>query len=566
MNPVKQMLTETQSSFETLQKEGAKLVNKWQKSGLLEGLNNAYEKNYMSIMLENQSKQLITEWNQTNTGGQPVSGGAGMQWAGIALPLVRKIFGEIAAKEFVSVQSMNVPSGLVFYLDFTYDNRQPKSGGRFEVGESVYGITNTPNVDANGGLYGSGNFGYSFNEYSQTVTGSSTTCTNATQTTVNNDARFYPLTGSLKELAVPLTGDLAGAQLDAVKGFTVYPVASLTGTASFDQYFYPEFTKVSGSFNVTTNVFTPTHIVFVLNSSVQAQFCGQDLKVEFFKSNKSDCSTPYNVGDFEDRKDRRIKEDASVTGSSAIPEINIEMKSESITARTRKLKARWTPEFSQDLNAYHNIDAEAELTSMIAQYVGLEIDQEILDMLMVNANTTDFWSVQNNKFLTSSGSTTSGPVQPYLNSQGGWFSTLGTKIQKVSNTIHQKTLRGGANFLVMSPQVSTVVESIAGFAADTDGNKDEFNMGCVKIGSLSNRWKVYKNPYMTSNTILMGYKGNQFLETGAVYAPYIPLLQTPVVFDQETFTPSKGLMTRYATKMIRPEFYGKIYVDDLNLL
>ena len=150
--------------------------------------------------------------------------------------------------------------------------------------------------------------------------------------------------------------------------------------------------------------------------------------------------------------------------------------------------------------------------------------------------------------------------------QGGWFQTLGTKIQKVSNKVHQKTLRGGCNFIVCSPTVATVLESIPGYAAATDGDKMEFAMGVQKVGALNSRFKVYKNPYMKENTMLMGYMGSQFLEAGAVYAPYVPLLMTPLVYDPETFTPRKGLMTRYAKKMLRPEFYGKIYIAGVDTI
>ena len=148
--------------------------------------------------------------------------------------------------------------------------------------------------------------------------------------------------------------------------------------------------------------------------------------------------------------------------------------------------------------------------------------------------------------------------------QGTWFQTLGTKVQKVSNKIHQLTLRGGANFLVCSPTVATILESIPGYAADTDGDKQQFAMGVQKVGSINSRFQVYKNPYMTENMILMGYRGAQFLETGAVYAPYIPLIMTPLVYDPNNFTPRKGVMTRYAKKMVRPEFYGKIAVAGLD--
>jgi hypothetical protein len=245
------------------------------------------------------------------------------------------------------------------------------------------------------------------------------------------------------------------------------------------------------------------------------------------------------------------------------------MKSSAIVAKTRKLKAVWTPEFAQDLNAYHALDAEAELTSILSEYISLEIDLEILDMLMESAAAgTEVWSAVNNRAITGGGDGTISDLGFY-NSQGQWFQTLGTKIQKLSNIIHQKTLRGGANFMVLSPAISTIIESIPGFAGDVDGDveKSTYAFGVQKIGALGGgKIKVYKNPYMLENQILLGFRGTQFLESGAVFAPYIPLIMTPLVYDPETFTPRKGLLTRYAKKMVRPEFYGLIKINGLNTL
>ena len=243
------------------------------------------------------------------------------------------------------------------------------------------------------------------------------------------------------------------------------------------------------------------------------------------------------------------------------------MKSSAIVAKTRKLKAVWTPEFAQDLNAYHALDAEAELTSILSEYISLEIDLEILDMLIGAASAgNEVWSAENNVSITSAAGAQTD--LGFYNSQGQWFQTLGTKIQKLSNIIHQKTLRGGANFLVCSPTVGTILESIPGFAADSDGDaaKATYAFGVQKVGQLNGRYKVYKNPYMKSNVVLLGFRGSQFLETGAVFAPYIPLIMTPLVYDPNTFTPRKGLLTRYAKKMVRPEFYGIIDIHGLNTL
>ena len=271
-------------------------------------------------------------------------------------------------------------------------------------------------------------------------------------------------------------------------------------------------------------------------------------------------------GDFEDANTALNANNSSIT----IPQINVQMRSEAIVAKTRKLKAAWTPEFAQDLNAYHALDAEAELTSIMSEYISLEIDLEILDMLIETAAAgTEYWSAVNNQSLSVSGTTvTNNPSLGFYNTQGQWFQTLGTKIQKLSNAIHQRTLRGGENFIVCSPTVATILESIPGFASTSDGeaSKMTYAFGVQKMGQLNGRYQVYKNPYMTENTVLMGYRGQQFLETGAVFAPYIPLIMTPLVYDPTTFTPNKGLLTRYAKKMVRPEFYGTVKIHGLHLV
>jgi len=265
--------------------------------------------------------------------------------------------------------------------------------------------------------------------------------------------------------------------------------------------------------------------------------------------------TSTTRGDFEDATPTEPATDI------AIPEVDLELRSEAIVAKTRKLKAVWTPELAQDLNAYHSIDAEAELTSMLSEYISLEIDLEILDMLKANALTTEYWSATIGEEYN--GSTWTAGSSSLAYQKNTWFQTLGTKINKVSNKIHQLTLRGGANFIVVSPDVATILESIPGFVVNADKDATSFAAGVSQVGSLASRYTVYKNPYMTSNEILLGFKGSSFLETGAVYAPYVPLIMTPLVYDPQNFTPRRGVMTRYAKKMVRPEYYGKIYVKDL---
>jgi hypothetical protein len=553
----------------------AGLVSKWERTGLLEGLGKEYEKSGMAVLLENQAKQLVTEASSTGTTA------GSEEWSGVALPLVRRIFAEIAAKDFVSVQPMNLPSGLVFFLDFKYATAQPgfttAGSGATDQDNSVFGVTDTTKGTsaATEGLYGAGRFGYSINEASvggqaiteENLTGATLTAGTGVATGSFTQAQFEDYTNHDAEFSASLANASVGiGQLQKVSyHFTDAQDPDVDGIRAFEisgsgiETYYPQFTTM-------TDAGTATPIIHFLVKAVATTpaIAGALGNVDI---NYQKAPTDVTRGDFEDGKGSSALATGGSNSTLDIPEINLEMKSEAIVAKTRKLKAVWTPEFAQDLNAYHSVDAEAELTSMLSEYVSQEIDLELLDMLMNNAQTVDRWSARigyEYDASTTLFSANNTAAQAY--NQGTWFQTLGTKIQKVSNKIHQLTLRGGANFLVCSPTVATILESIPGYAADTDGDKAQFAMGVQKVGSINSRFQVYKNPYMTENTILMGYRGAQFLETGAVYAPYIPLIMTPLVYDPASFTPRKGVMTRYAKKMVRPEFYGKIHVDGLDTI
>ncbi len=556
-------LLESANPYQSLQSDAARLASKWEKTGLLEGMNGA-QKNNMGIILENQAKQLVVESSQTSGG---VSGGGtfqsqtgvnvGGQWAGVALPLVRKVFGQIAAQEFVSVQPMNLPSGLVFFLDFQYGSAKSP----FAAGGSLYGDKggNDPFGNTNtGGLYGSGRFGYSIQNTQSAVV--ATLIENATWDDVNYNGEYSAsvAAGDYQIISITAT-DLGYADLDGVKGFQLFSgseaTSVITGSTVAGKQ-VSEFTSYDGTsikfVAKDADIAAGGDLNFLVNYQIQPQ---DNARGDFEAGN----ATPNSFND----------NDVDCCPDQVIPEINIQMQSSAIVAKTRKLKAVWTPEFAQDLNAYHALDAEAELTSILSEYISLEIDLEILGMLIDSAAAgTETWSVKNNQQLSVVGGAIEDTNLGFYNSQGQWFQTLGTKIQKLSNIIHQKTLRGGANFMVVSPTVATILESIPGFAADTDGDaaKMSYAFGVQKVGALNSRQKVYKNPYMTANTILLGYRGTQFLESGAVFAPYIPLIMTPLVYDPDTFVPRKGLLTRYAKKMVRPEFYGLINVAGLNTL
>ena len=553
-------LLESSNQWKSMQSDSARLANKWEKTGLLEGLKSETEKNNMSLILENQAKQLVVESSQTGGGvgnGGSFSTGTGEQWAGIALPLVRKVFGQIVAKDFVSVQPMSLPSGLVFFLDFQYGATTAVDSGKFKTGGNVfgtgsmYGVSDTATAPTDG-LYGSGRWTFSSNiTASNNITltdGTSLTSASWADVGYADYLSASVLADQVKKVRIAKT-DLPNVDGEAARAM-IYSGSNLKAgdyvDANLNEFNYADATYV---------------YLFVTGAAASTALVAGN-STTFFPLQPTD----NNRGDFEDGNGN-LNSENDATGGITIPEINVKMKSEAIVAKTKKLKAVWTPEFAQDLNAYHSLDAEAELTSIMSEYIAMEIDLEILDMLIENALTTEYWSVKNN---TSFDGTSNDPISSnsFFNTQGQWFQTLGTKINKISNKIHQLTLRGGANFIVLSPTVATILESIPGFAAtDGVGAEDmQYAFGMQKMGNLNGKYQVYKNPYMTENTILLGFKGSQFLETGATFAPYIPLIMTPLVYDPDTFTPRKGLLTRYAKKMLRPEYYAKLYVNGLNLL
>ena len=510
-NQINDLLQDSQAQFRAQRNETKGLVTKWEKTGLLEGIGAEYDKHNTAILLENQAKQLISEANNTTAGANAED------WNGVALPLVRRIFGELSAKEFVSVQPMNLPSGLVFWLDFKYGTakgRATTSG----AGSSLFGNTTSKGkVDLNNGLYSAGTgsdagagSGYSLAKVSASLAGET-------------------VTGGL-DISGTITGfteedlDTIAAWYVVDKNSVVYEMSGYdTSTTK------ASFANIANSADVLLDADVDTAgVLYYYRNTLNSQ----------------------NRGDFEDRG---IMEMDGTGTNLEIPELEVNLVNEALVAKTRKLKVKWSPEFAQDLNAYHSIDAEAELTSMLSEYITMEIDLEILGMLQAAAVSGGF-----------DGGTFVAPALTAGNTYNQLFALLGVKMQAVSNAIHQSTMRGGANWAVCSPQVATYLESIAGFAADTDGTAGNFAMGVTAIGSLSNRWTIYKNPYWTGKDILMGYRGSQFLETGAVFAPYIPLIMTPLVYDPTNFTPRKGVMTRYAKKVVRNDFFGTITVDSTN--
>jgi len=591
--------------------EGAALIKKWEKVGLLEGLSTERSKINMSVLLENQAKELLREASSMSAGD--VEG-----FASVAFPIVRRVFGGLIANELVSVQPMSLPSGLIFFLDFVYSGNTPEKlhngavAGASLFGGGVVGKGITGGVDLSGdnaetSFYGLNN-GFSTATGSINAGEADTNVQNVallgTETLVSDLSaldkkvlRYDPdVLGSTPSdiiAAVVVTLSTAEmAQIDGSNLVTIDLVSSSTTSdvrVPVDGALGATETKVirrlthKGAWDATATTLSDedTKITFYLQSTtagglVAANVAGNPGLGNTLKFSRKDSWGQGNsVGSV--LAELLVQEGAgssSVAGDEkdghnrTISEIDIKLDSISVDVKTKKLKAKWTPELAQDINAYHNIDAEVELTGILSEHVALEIDQEILNELVSGGTGgTLYWSRHAGNFLNreTGASVVSATAPPdFTGNVSEWYETLIETINDVSARIHRKTLRGGANFLVTSPEIANILEFTSGFRATV--NMEDLKGGSVgaeKVGSLSRKWDVYVDPYFYRNVILVGRKGKSFLESGFVYAPYVPLQTTPTIFGTEDFVPRKGMMTRYAKKMVRPDMYGLVVVQDL---
>jgi len=543
------------------QKESVRLVEKWEKTGLLKGLSDSKTnplKSNMARLMENQAGQLLKE-------ASSVGDIQGFQ--NVAFPIVRRVFGGLIANELVSVQPMSLPSGLLFYLDYRYDS--VKAGDKakdFASGGSIFGDRNSLNdAKGAGSLY---NLQTSFSQREKiTTTTLSGALTTPTLAQINYDPELSASigAGTVKLLTVTngysTVAALAGAVSDAagVKQWVVVSGSSTSASASTD--------GVPVRLGLATVVRRHTAIsgndlLFILDTTDGAATDLGTVKISYIVGSTLTGGTSGTITtpDFES--------DLGASPMPVIPELDIQIQSQAVTASSRKLRAKWTPELAQDLAAYQNLDAEVELTQVLSEAIALEIDREILADLLYSATGANFfWSRKPGNFLDyTTGAAVTGAS--FTGTVREWYETLIETIIQAANTIHRKTLRGAANFVVTSPDVASILEASVLYkpTLSMDPNETMFTVGTEKVGTLNSRFTVYKDPYFPRNRILVGYKGSSFLETGYVYAPYVPLIVTPTIYAPEDFTPRKGVMTRYAKKMVRSDFYGTVTVQDLNVI
>ena len=595
--------------------ERARLTEKWSRTGLLRGLDGT-RREVMSQLLENQAAQVLKESNALSVGGGSLVGSGQIQgFSNIAFPIVRRVFGGLVANELVSIQPMSLPSGLIFYLDYTYGTNVGPSAASASYlrGQSVYNNPAGKGVQsgslAAGGMYDLANVGYSRVSGSASgltldvgAFGGAAGDTWSASLVLTSDSQFSGSNARFADFDPQVEAGLAAGDFDVA--FAIVPLSSLTKmdkVAANQLALYSGVTscvawgeayqggagvlnlrRLNKRGNWSGSVFTPdalngTHVLTLVKRANGGGAVGADgasANVTFAVSTSlsvdSASGATVTVPSFES--------DFGATPTPAIPEIDIKIESIAITAETRKLRAKWSPELAQDLNAYHSMDAEVELTSILSEQIALEIDREILNDLVTQANGANYyWSRAPGKFVNKtsgkavelSSSLSIGPA--FTGTVREWYETLIETIIDVANTIHRKTLRGSANFLVCGPDVATILEASVlykpKFSMDGEGQVGSpFTIGAEAIGTLSNRFTVYKDPYFVRNKILVGYKGGSYLETGYVYAPYVPLIVTPTIFAPEDFTPRKGVMTRYGKKTVRSDFYGTVTCLDMNII
>ena len=598
--------------------ERARLTEKWSRTGLLRGLD-GQKRETMAQLLENQAAQVLKESNALSTGGGNLAGSGQIQgFSNIAFPIVRRVFGGLVANELVSIQPMSLPSGLIFYLDYTYGSNvgQPSgaSTSTYTRGQSIYNNPTGKGVQsgslATGGMYDLVNTGYS------RVTGSTVGVsfaavgawkgTNADTWTAGgmvataldfsgSNARFADFDGQVENALSNNDLDAAFAIVDitslstmdklAANQLAVHAGVAGPGTAWGETYqggtgiLNLRRLNKRGDWNGSTftpNALNGNYVLTLVKGANGSLLSGSASSVNLTYSVSTALSVDSGVGSTVTVPS--FESDFGTTPQPVIPEIDIKIEAISITAETRKLRAKWSPELAQDLNAYHSMDAEVELTSILSEQIALEIDREILNDLVSQANGANYyWSRSPGRFVnkvTGARQTLSDVYQigpQFTGTVREWYETLIETIIDVANTIHRKTLRGSANFLVTGPDVCTVLESSVlykpKFSIDGEGQvASPFTIGAEAIGTLSNRFTVYKDPYFIRNKILVGYKGGSYLETGYVYAPYVPLIVTPTIFAPEDFTPRKGVMTRYGKRTVRSDFYGTVTVLDMNVI
>jgi len=521
------------------------ITNRWEKMGLLNGLEGNIKEN-CAMLFENQLTHMLTESSQSTNSGQ---------FETVAFPVIRRVFAKLLANDIVSVQALNLPIGRLYYINPKTSVRQANGqqytpDGAYSNAAGAQNVTYQENslYDA---FYAT-NYG---DEGTQLFDGSKGTITVVT----GNCGQVVPYTLGTRYIQLTISGFTltSAGQLIGSSGVPVDTesfLASLQITANKNLVAGAGFTSfniISGS-SIPYNVLVQTYGNSIVDGSTGIIKVVADLGYPGLNSITnytalSAATTPitfkYNYNTYS-----TLEED------SAMAEVTFQLDQVTVSVQTRKMRAQWTPELAQDVSAFHNIDAEAELTALLSEQMAAEIDREILRDLRRGAAWSLRWDYNGARAQSTI----------YAGTQKDYNQTLITKVNQTSAQIFKSTLRGGASWIVVSAEISAVMDDLEYFhVSNAASDQDKYNLGIEKIGTLSGRYLVYRDPYAPANTMLIGHKGTSILESGYIYAPYVPMQLTPVLYNPFDFTPIRGIITRYAKKMVLNRYYGKILCDNL---
>ena len=562
---------------------------KWDGLGFLEGLKGHVKEN-IAQLYENEASHLLNESTTADSSGS---------FETVVFPIVRRVFSKLLANDIVSVQAMNMPIGKLFFFVPQTSSRvnaageagDPHTDGQYSAHTSMAG-DHLPNcVTAGAGcsltqfqaknlydiFYNDGLFDLSKGEITITTGGNQiVTLGKDGSFTDQTDASASPLAtdGTLRNLILRVSGFTGGAGND--KGRLTGPdghnmdtesfLASLkviegTSTAIEDP---DSETIIPADGEIPFRLVTQKYGKGIVSYDDICDSLG-DLYLELDLSHPAVTTSTYDGYIGADATAASAftnanfivswAEYASLELETELGEVSFKLDEVVVSVEERKLRATWSPELAQDVSAFHNIDAEAELTAMLSEQVAAEIDREILRDIRKAAAWQLRWDYNGWRKASSAAS-------PYT--QKEWNQTLITKVNQVSAQIHKSTLRGGANFIVVSSEISAVFDDLEYFhVSDASPEQDQYNMGIERVGSLSGRYQVYRDPYAPANSMIIGHKGKSLLDTGYIYAPYVPMQLTPTMYNPFNFAPVKGIMTRYAKKVVNNRFYGHIKVDGI---
>lgn len=518
-------------------------TNRWEKLGLLEGLEGHIKENCAQLY-ENQLSHMINESTDSASSGQ---------FETVAFPVIRRVFAKLLANDLVSVQALNLPIGKLYYINpktsVRTNGEHTSPDGAYSNAADAGSSTEFESRSLYDAFYASeyGDEGTSLFDRSKGKITTVTTTATTTGYTDGDKVATIIVTGFTTTDSGKLVGPV-GVPMDTESFLASMKITSNKTFAAVSPY--TDQNIVSGnSIPFTVKVQKYGQPIVDANGKL---ILNVDLTYAGTDGYKALTATTTGTTQFV----ATYNTYADLEQDSEMAEVTFGLDEVTVSVETRKMRSQWTPELAQDVSAFHNIDAEAELTALLSEQMAAEIDREVLRDLRRGAAWTLRWDYNGLRKQSTT----------YHGVQKDWNQTLITKINQISAQIHKAVLRGGASWIVVSPELSAVLDDLEYFhVSDASPEQDKYNMGIERIGSLQGRYQVYRDPYAPANTMLIGHKGSSILEAGYIYAPYVPMQLTPVMYNPFDFKPIRGIMTRYAKKMILNRYYGKILADGLEV-